>query len=120
MSYAAGDVCCAACHTRAAPPASPGARRHGYRAPRVKARKPSPYERLAERVYRALQTAGIMVHGSPWGVFGTGDPRLPLMGYCPVCGFGTVAVRLIDTDPPELDVDDCSAGCSAETVAKAL
>lgn len=118
VSQAAGGVvCCERCHVRAAPPASPAAQRYRYRPPRAKRREPSAYERLFERVYRALQAAGVARHGSEWGVFGLGDPQLPLMGYCPVCGAGTVAIRLLNTDPPRLRTAGCSSGCSPDLIS---
>jgi hypothetical protein len=71
-------------------------------------------------VYRALQAAGIARHGSEWGVFGLGDPRLPLMGWCPACGNGTVSIRLIAGAPPRLRTDGCSDGCSPDLILDAL
>jgi hypothetical protein len=83
--------------------------------------KPSPYARLHGRAYAALQSAGLAVTGEQFSVFGIGDPSLPLMGWCPVCRRGTVAVWLVDADPPRIRLDDgCSAGCAPEVVAKAL
>jgi hypothetical protein len=82
--------------------------------------KPSAYARLFRRVYAALERAGVEVTGSPWCVFGLGDPALPYVGYCPVCRRGTVVVWLIDADPPRLRLDGCSAGCEPDDVARAL
>lgn len=67
----------------------------------------------------ALKSAGLEATGSPWVVFGGGDPSLPLAGYCPVCKRGTVAVWLLD-DPPRIRQDGCSAGCPPERVNEAL
>jgi hypothetical protein len=83
-------------------------------------RERSPYARLHQRAYAALQSAGVMVHGYPWGVFGLGDPRLPLMGWCPVCRAGTVDIWLLDTDPPRLRTDGCTNGCSPDLIFDAL
>lgn len=80
--------------------------------------KPTPYARLVDRVWSALQAASQKVTGSQWAVSGGGDPELPLTGYCPVCCRGIVAVRLIHADPPEIDLDGCSAGCSAQQIVR--
>jgi hypothetical protein len=82
--------------------------------------KPSRYALLWDRVYGALQRATEEVTGERFGVFGLGDPELPLVGYCPVCATGTVAIRLLDTDPPRARTEGCSAGCSAELIAGVL
>lgn len=76
--------------------------------------------RLHRRVWAALEAAGLEVTGEKFSVFGGGDPDLPLMGYCPTCRMGTVAVWLINADPPELDVEGCTAGCTDVQVAKAF
>lgn len=82
---------------------------------------PTPYMRLHRRVWAALETAGLEVTGEKFSVFGGGDPDLPLMGWCPVCRQGTVAVHLIDDDPPRIRLlEGCTAGCDADTVAKAV
>jgi hypothetical protein len=60
------------------------------------------------------------VHGSKWGVFGLGDPKLPLMGYCPVCRIGVVAIYLLATDPPRLRTEGCSDGCTPDLIFDAL
>jgi hypothetical protein len=76
--------------------------------------------RLADRVWSALDRAGGEATGTPGLVFGAGDPSLPLMGYCPACRRGTVSVWIVNTDPPEIDVGACSAGCSEATVMESL
>jgi hypothetical protein len=81
---------------------------------------PTPYMRLHARVYGALKRVGLEVTGEEFSVFGIGDPDLPLMGWCPACRQGTVAVRLIDADPPALDVEGCTAGCTDVQVSKAF
>jgi hypothetical protein len=118
FSVALGERCCERCHCDAAPPPSLAALR--YRAPRAtySPSKPTPYARLVERVYGALARAGEAVTGHPT-VFGLGDPSLPLMGWCPVCERGTVAVTLLD-DPPRLRLDGCSAGCPPKRIVEAL
>lgn len=82
--------------------------------------KPSPYARLVERVWAALKRAGIEAKDSPWLVFGGGDPSLPLMGYCPACERGVVAIWIVDADPPRLRFEGCTDGCDFETVKAAL
>jgi hypothetical protein len=119
-SVALGESCCERCHCDAAPPISLEARR--WRPPKPappKPVKPTPYGRLVERVYGALQRAGVAVTGSEWSVFGLGDPTLPYMGWCPVCERGTVAIELLD-DPPRLRLDGCSAGCPPKRIVEAL
>ena len=83
--------------------------------------KPSEYGKLVERVWRALKAAGIAKTGCQWLVFGGGDPSLPLMGYCPVCERGVVAVWLIDGDPPRIRMHEgCTDGCPPEIVVEAF
>lgn len=118
-SDAAGGVCCEACHCDASAPASAAARRY-RRPPSARRREPSPYERLFDAVYQLLKDAGIAVHGDEWGVFGLGDPDLPLVGWCPVCRAGTIAVRLLATDPPRARTEGCDAGCSPDLISDVI
>lgn len=83
-------------------------------------RKPDRYEQLHGRVYRALDNASQRVHGGDWCVFGLGDPGSPLCGWCPSCHHGTVAVWLVDTQPPQVDTAGCDAGCNPQQVIQAL
>lgn len=53
-------------------------------------------------------------------MFGLGDPKLPLMGYCPVCRRGTVSIYLLDTDPPRPRTDGCTDGCSPDLIFDAI
>ena len=76
--------------------------------------------RLFERVFGALQRAGEQVTGSEWAVGGLGNGNGRLTGWCPVCHQGLVTVALVDADPPELDLAGCTAGCTADTVARAI
>lgn len=119
-SHAAGGVCCVRCHCRAAPPVSLSAL--AYRPPPPPPRpKPTRYARLVERVWGALERAGHEVHGGTYNVFGGGDPKLPLMGWCPVCHQGTVAVFVLHTDPPKIRLNEgCTGGCTPDEVARAL
>ena len=82
--------------------------------------RPSPFARLHSRVYGALDRAAREAGCGKFCVFGVGDPDLPLTGYCPVCGTGTVAIRLLDTDPPRMRTEGCSDGCSADLIAGAI
>jgi hypothetical protein len=76
----------------------------------VKRHKPDRYQRLVNRVWRALESAGpVFYFGTSW-----------LSGRCPVCRTGVVGVLLIRTEVPEIDTDGCSAGCTAEQLAKVL
>lgn len=112
-------VCCERCFGRVAPPLSPQARRYKPPPPRPRP-KPGAFALLAEEVYAALSRAGKAVHGRDDGVFGMGDSKLPLMGYCPACGAGTVSVRLIHTNPPRARIAGCSDGCTPEVVYDAI
>lgn len=114
LSAAAQAVVCLRCLPG---PANAGPRQR----PRPGSRpKPDRFQRLFDRVYEALAGAGERVHGSREGVFGLGDPNLPLMGWCPACHAGTVSIRVLATSPPAIDVDGCSDGCTWQQVNEAL
>lgn len=111
---------CEACYCRTAGSrfsATPG---RVVKLPPLPPYKPTAFARLHSRVYAALDRAAHEVGCGKFCVFGVGDPDLPLMGYCPVCSTGTVAIRLLDTDPPRMRTDGCSDGCSAELIAGAI
>jgi hypothetical protein len=77
---------------------------------------PTPYARLFRRVYAALEAAGIAVRDDEFFVFGLGDPLMPLIGYCPACLAGIVAIRLLNTDPPRIRTEGCTAGCPPDLI----
>jgi hypothetical protein len=88
--------------------------------PSPRRERPTEYAKLVDRVWKAFEGAAVerTGHGD---VVGAGDPSLPLMGWCPVCKRGTVAVWLIwNAEPPRVRLDECSAGCPAEVIARAL
>jgi hypothetical protein len=74
--------------------------------------KPTAYARLHRRVWAALERSGT--------VFTLADGTGRLFGWCPVCGEGTVDVRVIDADPPFVRQHGCTDGCTGEQVARAL
>lgn len=44
-----------------------------------------------------------------------------IVGHCPICGPGTLAVQFVKGTPPRLRLPDaCSAGCPAKLLAAAL
>jgi hypothetical protein len=88
--------------------------------PPPKLPKRSATVRLRQRVYKALSDAGMELLGDDGHVGGLGDPDVGLAGYCPVCKRGIVLVHVIDANPPELDMEGCSAGCTARQVLGAL
>jgi hypothetical protein len=49
-------------------------------------------------------------------VFTYADGTGRLMGYCPACGLGCVAVQILNTDPPRARTDGCSNGCSTDLI----
>jgi hypothetical protein len=111
-STAAGGVCCERCHCAAAPPASLEARRYRHRPPTVKPPGRTPYQRLHDRVWRALAGAG--------EVFPACDGTGRMAGWCPVCRTGVLVVQLIDVDPPRWRTEGCSAGCTFELIEDVL
>jgi hypothetical protein len=78
-------------------------------APKQPRRKPDAYARLVQRVWSRLEAGGT-VFAFPGH----------LAGYCPACKVGTVSVQVLDTDPPVIDVNGCSGGCTDRDVARAL
>jgi hypothetical protein len=107
-SHAAGDVCCERCHADASGPMSALAR--SYRPPSASSTpKPSEREQLVSDVWKALERVG--------NVSSLADGSGKLVGYCPACGRGTVAVRVL-ASPTRLRLDACSDGCAAELIAK--
>jgi len=83
--------------------------------------RPTEYEQLVTDVHAALDAANVAVHGRTGSVFGLGDPRLPLMGYCPACRTGTVAIRLIrGARASHARTEGCSDGCPGERVLEVI
>lgn len=101
-----GAECCETCYSRGTSPTD-APDPPVVRAPRY---EPGAYERLVRRVWAGLEAAGTVFYV-------TSDY---IAGRCPVCSMGTVNVHFIPTDPPEIEIDGCTAGCSVEQLAKAL
>jgi hypothetical protein len=81
-------------------------------APRRHRPKPTAYARLVDRVWAALEARGT--------VLPLCDGSGMVLGYCPSCGIGTIAIRIVDVTPPQLDLDGCSDGCTVEQLKQAI
>lgn len=67
--------------------------------------------RLVDRTWDRLIEQGLTVHYIS---------RCHIASYCPVCVTGTISIRFIESDPPRIRMDGCTAGCTAEDIAERL
>jgi len=120
-SVAAGARCCERCHVLAAPAPPREVRR---RSPPPQPAAPPPqtgtYAWFVRSVWAALEDRT----QHPVFLIGRGQ----LAAYCPVrCG-GTLAIKFVDTKPPEAIITSdrgtvvgcCSMGCPADVIMAAL
>lgn len=116
-SFALGEVCCERC-APGLPLGAAGRQRPSkpFSAPP----KPSAVARLTRRVLAALEASSVAVTGGESAVGGIGDGDRRFAGYCPVCLRGIATIAVIDTTPPELDLDDCTAGCAWQQIRDVL
>lgn len=112
-SHAAGAVVCEPCHLNTCPPPTSVVAMAAYRkTPSPPPREPTRYAKLVSRVCTTLEFAG----GGDIFYLEVGH----VAGWCPVCYVGTVGVWFVDDHPPQVDLDGCSAGCTAAQVMRAF
>jgi hypothetical protein len=74
---------------------------------------PTDFHRLVDRAWDRLKDQGLTVHYIS---------RCHIASYCPICVYGTVSIRFIESEPPRIRIEGggCTAGCEARDIARRL